>query len=998
MSAASPIIYPGRVMTGPGYGRLGRSYSSNPGALAHDADLVGQGLRGKGQANDAFVNAAARMGFGTNSVAEGADYALVRWSYDYQLMYTLYRNQWIARNAVDIPAQDMVRAWPTVKSDLEPEDLTKLDRAIRETETKEKMLETLTWARLFGGAGALIVIDGQENRLDEPLDIDTVELGSYKGLIPFDRWVGIYPDTNICTDITRPKEFNLPEYYRVQSLGGSGSFRVHASRILRFTGPSVPAPEYQAQMYWGISVLEIGYEAMKMRDNMLWNILGMSFRSNILAYNEESLAQMLSGASMNQNALVAFYQRLEVMNSLLSNQNMVVLGKEGKLQSTQYAFSGCAEILEQYRLECTGAFHIPELRLFGYQPGGLGVKDDPSERLYEEFIAMEQDVKMRPQLERLYPVIAQSTLGFVPDDLDLDFPSIRVPGEDEKAALSKNITDGVLAAFQANLITKAIALKELKQSSASTQLWTNITDEDIAAAEQDDKDNKELLKHQQEMLLEAPAPGEEGEESGAKKPAATGPQKQIAADSGHRDLTFAGIPVTIEHEAGERRQIRNERGELVYDRRLKAPYGYLRNTLSVDGDELDLIIGPAENAPFVYWIQMRDLGPDVEARQDEPKIMLGWQSESSAIRAFEDMYAPGWLDSIEEIPLAEFIERLEEANGQILEEVGAFALDDFVESEHPREKSGENAGQFTSGGGGGSSSGSASKSESSGGAKQKPVDVSKFVAAPTDRTKWPAHTKGIAIPPVWKDIRINPDPNGHLVATGINTVGTKVPVYSKAFLQQQSEAKFKRAQEVDRKFGEILAQNEKRMKSRDPEERQHAQAEQIVMSMGIRPGSDVKRGKVMAYGASTLKGEHVVLDSGNGQVYLRFTGKKGVSLNLPVEDPNLAKDLLALKKSAEKNEDNRLFPAVSGNSLLKYTHTLDGGKLKTKDFRTALGTRKAAEAIKNIDPPKDAKDYKAKVKQVATAVSDKLGNTPAVALSAYINPVVFAEWKESAGL
>ena len=45
----------------------------------------------------------------------------------------------------------------------------------------------------------------EAHRLDEPLDIDTIELGSYKGLIPFDRWVGIYPDTNICTDITRPK-------------------------------------------------------------------------------------------------------------------------------------------------------------------------------------------------------------------------------------------------------------------------------------------------------------------------------------------------------------------------------------------------------------------------------------------------------------------------------------------------------------------------------------------------------------------------------------------------------------------------------------------------------------------------------------------------------------------------------------------------------------------------------------------------------------------------
>ena len=215
-----------QIFVPPDFGvRIGRSLPVAPRRRAHAGDeaLIAQGLSG-GQANDAFSNPAARIGFGTQSVAEGAGYELIRWSYDYQLMYTLYRNQWVARRIVDTPAQDMVRAWPTIKSDLEPSDLTKIDQTIRDTQTKAKLLQTLTWARLFGGAGALMVIDGHENRFDEPLDIDTVELGSYKGLIPFDRWRGIYPDNaNICGDFNRPLQFNLPEFYRVQSMGGSQS-------------------------------------------------------------------------------------------------------------------------------------------------------------------------------------------------------------------------------------------------------------------------------------------------------------------------------------------------------------------------------------------------------------------------------------------------------------------------------------------------------------------------------------------------------------------------------------------------------------------------------------------------------------------------------------------------------------------------------------------------------------------------------------------------------
>ena len=37
-----------------------------------------------------------------------------------------------------------------------------LDRTLARTGTKKAILTTLKWARLFGGAGALIVIDGQE--------------------------------------------------------------------------------------------------------------------------------------------------------------------------------------------------------------------------------------------------------------------------------------------------------------------------------------------------------------------------------------------------------------------------------------------------------------------------------------------------------------------------------------------------------------------------------------------------------------------------------------------------------------------------------------------------------------------------------------------------------------------------------------------------------------------------------------------------------------------
>jgi phage-related protein (TIGR01555 family) len=433
-------------------------------------------------ANDAFRNSAARMGMGTNSLPEATEYPLTRISNNYMLMLALFRNHWISRRIVEGPAQDMVRAWPRLTSDLKPEDIKRVDRAIDRTGTKSKVLKALKDGRLFGGAGALMVIDGHEDILDEPLDLDDVNPGSYRGLIPFHRWSGIYPEGSICTDITKPLLFGLPETYRVNVPGGGKSFEVHASRILRFIGCDVPQPEYQAQNYWGISVLEPAFEEIRKRDNLSWSILNLTFRANILAQTNPELAQALSGLGMSSKALEQFYGRMEAQNELLSNQGMVILPKDGKMESFQYSFSGLADVYQQFQLDIAGAAQYPVVRLFGRTISGLGQANDADERIYEERIAQAQHQELEPQLDTLYQVVCMSELGEVPDDLDLDFPSVRVLTEEEKSNLAKETSACVLEVFNTGAISEQTMLRELQQSSKITGIFTNIRDEDIKKA------------------------------------------------------------------------------------------------------------------------------------------------------------------------------------------------------------------------------------------------------------------------------------------------------------------------------------------------------------------------------------------------------------------------------------------------------------------------------------------------------------------------------------
>lgn len=497
------------------------------------------GVQGTVKALDWFQNLAARTGFGTPNLAESTQYEMVRFSYDYWALITLYRNHWISRRIVDTPAQDMVRTWPKLTSEIEPKDGTKIDRVIRRTQTKINILTATKWGRLFGGAGALMVIDGHENKLDEPLDYDDIEIGAYKGVIPFDRWSGIQPEGDVSTDINFPVDFNKPVHYTVRAHGGE-TFKVHCSRVLRFNGPEVPSPEREASSWWGISSLEPVYEEIRKRDNMSWNILSLTFRANILGMKIPELAQLMSGVGSPGGAGTKFEQQMSTLNHLMSNQSLIPLPKDGGIESSQYSFAGLSDVYQQFQLDISGAAQIPVTRLWGRTISGLGQSNDADERIYEERIASDQDTDMRPQLEKLYPVICMSELGEVPDDLDLAFPSVRVLDEKEKSELAKTTVDTVTVALNSGGISPRTYAQELKQSSDTTGIFTNITDEQIEKLSDD-------VQPEGEIGLGGGLFGEEGGETNLSP--SSGPQKVLKEEKTAKAADSAMSPELVWIEA-----------------------------------------------------------------------------------------------------------------------------------------------------------------------------------------------------------------------------------------------------------------------------------------------------------------------------------------------------------------------------------------------------------------------------------------------------------------
>lgn len=461
---------------------------------------------------DAFQNQMARLGFGQPNLANGAEYPITRLSQNYNLFTSLYRSSWIARKIVDVFPSDMLKNWIKITSNIEPSQIKKIESTVRKTGTKRKLKEGLKWARLYGGAAGLILIDGQDD-LSEPLDYDLIMPGSYKGLLVFDRWNGIYPDIELEDDIN-DTEFGLPKYYNIslssKSTGLSNMIdslkdvaKVHHSRIIRFEGRDLPEWERQGETYWGESELEIVLEELKKRDNTSFNIASLTFLANIRVLKMADLGQLLGAGS--QQAKENLYSVIEAQNHLMSNMGIYVMDKDDDFSTEQYSFSGLSDIYESFMLDIAGACEMPVTKLFGRNPAGFNATGESDLTQYCDTVEEKQETYLMPIIDKLLPIICMSCLGSVPEDLDWEFNPFMSVSNKDLADLAQQMASPIFDAFSNGLINKSTALKELKQQADKTGMWSNITDELITQAEEED-DNSDISEEEQNNIYSEISP------------------------------------------------------------------------------------------------------------------------------------------------------------------------------------------------------------------------------------------------------------------------------------------------------------------------------------------------------------------------------------------------------------------------------------------------------------------------------------------------------------
>lgn len=431
------------------------------------------------RALDAFSNVLARLGAGTPNLLEGTEYSLQRMSRDFNTLNALYRESWIVRRIIDVIPADMLKNWITITSGLDPDVEKRLSLTLRRTQLIDKLKRGMQWGRLYGGALGVMLVKHQGYDLSQPLQLDWIMPGDFAGLLIFDRWNGVNPSSELIEDISDP-DYGFPKYYTVTDPAGGGSVKIHHSRVVRFTGNTLPFWEEIAEMQWGASVVESIFDELRKRDNVSWNIAQLTFMANIRVLKMQDLGQLL--AATDNESQAELLRTLEAQNMLLNNMGMQVMDAADGLETHQYTFGGLADCYQQFIMDISGAAEIPVTRLFGRSPSGLNATGESDLQNYYDMIAEKQESYLRPILNKVLPPFIISTLGSLPDDFDFEFDPVAEPSDKERADLAKCGTDNVVAAYNAGLISQRTALKELKQQSERTGVWTNITDEDIERA------------------------------------------------------------------------------------------------------------------------------------------------------------------------------------------------------------------------------------------------------------------------------------------------------------------------------------------------------------------------------------------------------------------------------------------------------------------------------------------------------------------------------------
>ncbi|MEO6317348.1 MAG: DNA topoisomerase IB [Acidimicrobiales bacterium] len=254
--------------------------------------------------------------------------------------------------------------------------------------------------------------------------------------------------------------------------------------------------------------------------------------------------------------------------------------------------------------------------------------------------------------------------------------------------------------------------------------------------------------------------------------------------------------------------------------------------------------------------------------------------------------------------------------------------------------------------------------------------------------------RSLAIPPAWEDVWICSDPDGHIQATGLDAKGRRQYRYHDEWRTARDRAKHDRILAFAKRLPELRAQVAEDIAARGmPRERVLAAAVRLLELGFFRIGGEAYAEENDTYGLATLRKAHVRVR--RESLEFDYDAKSGQHRLCQVVDPEVRAVITTLRRRRAPADaellaykDGQEWIDIRSSDINDYIQACIGNDFTAKDFRTWVGTVLAAAGLAVQESGDSDTATKRVVAQVVKDVSEHLGNTPAVARSAYIDPRV----------
>lgn len=253
----------------------------------------------------------------------------------------------------------------------------------------------------------------------------------------------------------------------------------------------------------------------------------------------------------------------------------------------------------------------------------------------------------------------------------------------------------------------------------------------------------------------------------------------------------------------------------------------------------------------------------------------------------------------------------------------------------------------------------------------------------------------LAIPPAWKNVQIAKSTRSKVQATGYDAAGRKQAIYHPTFRIRQDKQKFDRVLRFAEKLPALRRQINKDLSRRKLDRNKVlACVVRLIDEAYFRVGNERYAKEHHTYGVTTLRSKHAEIRTNT--VTFDFVGKSGKEHIKTIEDPQLARiikqldELPGYELFRYKDEKGTLHD-ISATDVNAYIKQYMGEEFTAKDFRTWGGTLLATSFLlkESLEEESKSETQKKKIARIVKNVAKRLGNTPAIAKSSYIDPRVF---------